>query len=166
MRAVTKHAINNMASSFEPNAHLYAIRRISPTGNFSNLFTGLHAKVDLHNLLLERISAGEEKPERFAELGHQLEVQTETVSERPQAPLQPRYIISNITAVIVILFQRADSVVEVFESCDDVNSVKTAELDRRAAPTAPCKQYQVVGGRCAQYLHGRVSPMSHPQSNL
>ena len=36
----------------------------------------------------------------------------------------------------VISFQRADTVVEVFESCDDDNSVKTAQLDRRAGPTA------------------------------
>ena len=65
VRVVTKHAINNMASSFEPNVHPYVL---------SNIFTGLHAKVKLHNSLLESTSAGEEKRERFAELGHQLEV--------------------------------------------------------------------------------------------
>ena len=74
IRAVNKHAVNNMASSFEPNAQRYVL---------SNLFTRLHAKVDLNNSLLESISAGEEKQERFAELGHQLEVQIEMVSELP-----------------------------------------------------------------------------------
>ena len=58
---MTKHAVNNMSSSFEPNAHPCVL---------SNLFTGLHAKVDLHNSLLESISAGKEKRERFVELGH------------------------------------------------------------------------------------------------
>ena len=77
MRALTKHAVNNMASSFEPNAHPYVL---------SNLFTGLHAKVDLHNSLIEGIRAGEEKRERCAVLGHQLEVQIELVSELPQQP--------------------------------------------------------------------------------
>ena len=66
VRAVTKHAVSNMASSVEPSAYPHVLR---------NLFTGLHTKVDLHNSLLGSISAGEEKRERFAELGHQLEVQ-------------------------------------------------------------------------------------------
>ena len=61
VRALTKHAVNNMASWFEPNAHPYVL---------SNLFTWLHAKVDLHNSFLESISAGKEKQERFAEMGH------------------------------------------------------------------------------------------------
>ena len=52
---------------------------------------------------------------------------------------------------------------EIFQSYDDDNSVKTAELDRHTQPTAPCKQYQVIGGRCVLYLHGRVSPVSHSQ---
>ena len=56
MPALTKHAVNNMASSFKPNAHPYVL---------SNIFTGLHAKVDLHNSLLDSISAWEEKRERF-----------------------------------------------------------------------------------------------------
>ena len=37
VRAVIKHAVNKMASSFEPNVHTYVL---------SNLFTGLH---DLQN---------------------------------------------------------------------------------------------------------------------
>ena len=65
VRAVTKHAVNNMASSFEPNAHPYVL---------SNLFTWLHAKVDLHHSLIDDIRAGEEKRERFVDLDHQLEV--------------------------------------------------------------------------------------------
>ena len=72
LRSDEEHAVNNMASSFEPNAHPCV---------FSNLFTGLHAKVDLHISLLESISAVEERRERFTE---QLEVQIETVSELPQ----------------------------------------------------------------------------------
>ena len=52
---------------------------------------------------------------------------------------------------------------EVFDVCDEDNSVTTAELDRRSGPTAPCKQYQVIGGRCVLYLHGCVFPMSHQQ---
>ena len=55
-QAVDKQAGNNMASLFELNSHHYVL---------SNLFTGLHAKVDLHNLLLDSISAGEENWERF-----------------------------------------------------------------------------------------------------
>ena len=74
-RAVTKHAVNNMASSFELNAHPYVL---------SNLFTGLHVKVNLNNSLLESIIAGEEKRERFSELDHQLEVKIEMVSTLPQ----------------------------------------------------------------------------------
>ena len=46
-----------------------------------------------HDLLIEYISAGEEKRERFAELGHQLEVQIEIVSELQQSPLQPKCIL-------------------------------------------------------------------------
>ena len=84
VRAVTKHAVNNMASSFELNAHPYV---------HSNLFTGLHAKADLHNSLLKSISAREEKWERFAELGHQLEVKIEMVSELPQGTLKLQHII-------------------------------------------------------------------------
>ena len=61
VRVVTKSVVNNMASSFEPSAHTYVL---------SNLFTGLHAKVDRHNSLRESINAGEEKQERFAVLGH------------------------------------------------------------------------------------------------
>ena len=37
---------------------------------------------------------------------------------------------------LIILFQRADTVVDEFESCDDDDSVKTAKLDRRAGPTS------------------------------
>ena len=85
-RAVTKHAVNNTASSFELNAHPYVL---------SNLFIRLHAKVDLHNSLLESISAGEEKRERFAELGYQLEVQIEMVSEPPQGTTTMTVHISN-----------------------------------------------------------------------
>ena len=51
VRAVTRYAVN-MASSFESSAHPYVL---------SNIVTGLHAKVDLHNSLLGSISAGEEK---------------------------------------------------------------------------------------------------------
>ena len=61
VRAVTKQAVNNMASSFELSAHPYVL---------SNLFTGLHAKMDLHNSLLESISAREEKQESFASPKH------------------------------------------------------------------------------------------------
>ena len=75
VRAPTKHAVNNMASLFELNAHPYLL---------SNLFTGLHANVDSHNSLLESICAGEEKRERFAELDHQLQVQMEMVLMLPQ----------------------------------------------------------------------------------
>ena len=67
VRAMTNHAVSNLVSSYEPNAHPYV---------FSNLFTGVHAKVNLHNSLLESISAGEERRERFAELGHQLVAQS------------------------------------------------------------------------------------------
>ena len=91
VRAVTKHAVNNMTSSFEFNAHPYVL---------SNLFTGLHAKVDLHNSLFESISAGEEKRERFAELDHQLEVQIEMVSELPQGTTTTTVYITNATVVI------------------------------------------------------------------
>jgi len=52
VRALTNYAVNNMASTFEPNAHPCVL---------SNLFTGLHAKVDLHNSLLDSISAGEKQ---------------------------------------------------------------------------------------------------------
>ena len=94
VRAVTKHDDNNMASSFEPNAHLYVL---------SNLFTVLHAKAKLHNSLLERISAGEEKRERFTELGHQLEVQIEKVSEHPQGTTTTTVCIKNATVVIQMI---------------------------------------------------------------
>jgi len=49
VRALIMHAVNTMASSFEPNAHPYVL---------SKLFTGLHAKVILHNSLLDSITAG------------------------------------------------------------------------------------------------------------
>ena len=134
MRAVTKHAVNNMASWFEPSAHPYVL---------SNLFTGLHAKMDLPNSLLESISEGEEKRERFAELGHQLEVKIQMVAELPQGTTTTTVYIIDATAAyckqLLILFQRADTFVEVFEGYDHDISVKTAELDRRAGPTAPCK---------------------------
>ena len=80
MRAVT--------SSFESNAIPYVL---------SNIFIGLHANVDLHNSLLEGISDGEEKRERFAELGHQLEVQIEMLSELPQNPTTTTVYIRNAT---------------------------------------------------------------------
>ena len=69
---MTIYVVNNKASSFAHNAHPCVL---------INLFTGLHAKVDLHNSLLECIIAGEEKRESFAELGHQLEVQIEMMSQ-------------------------------------------------------------------------------------
>ena len=64
---------------------------------------------------------------------------------------------------LLILCQRADTVVAVFERYDDDNSMKTADPDGRVGPTAPDKQYQVIGGHCALYLHGKISTMSHPQ---
>ena len=91
VRAVTKHAVNNMASSFDPNAHPYVL---------SNLFTGLQANVDLHNLLLESTSAGEEKRERIAELGHQLEAKIELVSEPPQGTTTITTSKRNATALV------------------------------------------------------------------
>ena len=72
----------------------------------SNLFTGLHAKVDLHNSLLESISAGEEERERLAELGHQLEVQIEMVSELPQGTTTTTVCITNATVVIQMMAGR------------------------------------------------------------
>ena len=74
--AVTTHVVNSMASSFDLTAHPCV---------FSNLFTGLNAKEKLHNSLLESICAEEEKRERFADTGHQLEVKIEMVrtSTRP-----------------------------------------------------------------------------------
>ena len=56
VRSLTKHAVNNMANSSELSAHPY-VR--------SNLFIVLHAKKDLHNTLLDSISAGEEMRDRF-----------------------------------------------------------------------------------------------------
>ena len=68
-----------------------------------NLFTGLHAKVDLHNPLLKGISAGEEKRERFAELGHQLEVKMEMVSELPQGTTTTTAYNRNATGFIQMM---------------------------------------------------------------
>ena len=48
---------------------------------------------------------------------------------------------------LLIGFQKADTVVEVFDRYDDDNSVKTAEPEYRAGSTTACKQYQVIGGR-------------------
>ena len=91
VQAVTKHAVNNnMASSFEPNV-------------LSNLFIGLHAKVDVHNSLLESIS---DAHKRFAELDHQLEVQIEMVSERPQGTTTATVYVRNATAVIPMMAGR------------------------------------------------------------
>ena len=99
----------------------------------------------------------------LVELGNQLNVQIEMVSELYKAPLQPQCIIlyiRNATAVIQMkaeegylssfnafalayfkqllkLFQRADTVVEELESCGYDNWEHTAELDRRAGPTPP-----------------------------
>ena len=94
VRAVTKHVVNNMANSFEPSAHLYVL---------SNLLSELHVKVYLHNSLLQNISAGEEKRERFAELGQQLENQNEMVSELPQSTTTTTVYIREATAVIQIM---------------------------------------------------------------
>jgi len=60
---------------------------------------------------------------------------------------------------LIILFQRADAVVEVFECYDDDTLVNTAELNRCTGTTAPCKQFHKLVGAvlCALYLHGRVS---------
>ena len=91
VRAVTKQAVNNIDTPFEPNAYRYVL---------SNLFTGLHAKVDVRTSLLESISAGEEKRERFAELGHQLEVNMGMVSELPQGTTTTTVYIRDATAVI------------------------------------------------------------------
>ena len=48
---------------------------------------------------------------------------------------------------LLIGFQKADRVVEVFDRYGGDNSVKTAERERRARSTTACKQYQVFGGR-------------------
>ena len=96
VRAVTKHTVNNMSSSFELNAHPYVL---------GNLFTGLHAKLDLHNSLLESISAGEEKRERF-----QLEIQIEMVSELPQGITTIIVYIRDATAVIEMMAGRGNLV--------------------------------------------------------
>ena len=94
MLAVTKLAVNNMASSFELNAYPYVL---------SNIFTGLHARLDLHNSLLDSISAREEKQERFAELGHQLKAKIEMVSELPQGTTTTTSYNRNATAVFQIM---------------------------------------------------------------
>ena len=65
-----------------------------------------------------------------AELGHQLEAQVERVSQLPSYFKQ-----------LLIGFQKADTVVEVFDRYDDDNSVKTAERERRARSTTAYKQY-------------------------
>ena len=104
-----------------------------------------------------------------AELGHQLEAQVERVSELPQSTTTTTVYIRDAMAFIQMMaadqfnsfdaltlsyfkqlligFQKADTVVEVFDRYDDDNSVKTAERERRAGSTNACKQYQVIGGR-------------------
>ena len=93
----------------------------------------------------------------------QLKLPIRTVVEGRRTSAPSTFTAEYVIRLLLILFHRADTVVEVFESCDDNNSVKTAEPDHRAGPTAPCKQDQVISGRCALYLHGGVSSMSHPQ---
>ena len=104
-----------------------------------------------------------------AELGHQLEAQVERVSELPQSTTTTTVYIRDAMAVIQMMagdqfnsfdalalsyfkqlligFQKADTVEEVFDIYDDDNSAKTAERERRAGSTIACKQHQVIGGR-------------------
>ena len=64
---------------------------------------------------------------------------------------------------LILLFQRADTVVEVFERCDEDNSIKTAELDRRAGPTAPCSKLLVRAVPCTSTEEYPQRPI-HKQS--
>ena len=91
---MTKPAVNNMASSFEPNAYPYVP---------SDLFTGLHAIVDLHNSLLDSIITGEKNRERYVELDYKLEVQIKLMSELPQGTTTTTVYNRNATAVIQIM---------------------------------------------------------------
>ena len=65
---------------------------------------------------------------------------------------------------LLIGFQKADTVVKVFDRDDDDNSVKTAERERRAESTTACKQYQVIGGRPVPPWKRFLSGPSYKQS--
>ena len=64
---------------------------------------------------------------------------------------------------LVIGFQKADTVVKVFDRYDDDNSVKTAELNRSAAQDQQLLASNVVGGRPVPPWKRLL--MSHPTSN-
>ena len=103
-----------------------------------------------------------------AKLGHQLEAQCGRVSELQESNSRAIVYIKDAMAVIQIMtgdkfhsfnalavayfrhlltgFQKADTVVEVFDRYDEENSVKTAERDCQAGSKSSYKQYEVIGG--------------------
>ena len=56
MRALTKHAFNNMTNPFEPESHPDVL---------INLSTGLHAKQDVKQSFLNIVGSGEKRLQRF-----------------------------------------------------------------------------------------------------
>ena len=104
-----------------------------------------------------------------AELGHQLEAQVDKVTESPSCTRSTTVYVRDAMAVIQMMpgntfrtfddlaaaylrhvmkgFDKANTVIDVFDRYDNNESVKSAERNRRTGAGVGYRVYQVIGGR-------------------